>query len=458
MTRKQIAFGLIGALLIIGGSGASWADQTCMVPNASCDAVANSTTSQIQIGGLGSVSSNNTSPATCDGGTPGNQIGATYVFTFDRAAADLKLVVTNTTQSPYTGSLTGLGFNVTPAVTSLVLVSDNDPNAVWSGAFDKDRSDNVLDIPTGTNLKNIKCDGFGRFFAFSGNNGVDTGFGGGTPNSGIAPGQSVEFHFTVTGDLPNVTACSFTSVASIIPPGDKTSIAVGRFQACAGGGSAWAGPCLPTDLLVDLISDLEVTDVDDGIVRLRWETASEVDNVGFAVLEQGARDGNYRRLNQSLIPAQGSPTSGAVYTYDHVTAVNGKKIKLRLEDWDFNGDNTMHRFITVVPNPKHPAIKLSAPGYDESVSSRGKVTLAWNTVAATSKRVLQISGDPTFPEAGTMSINVGSTNSRSLSRREARIVSDMAAFGDGGVYWRVVGQDASRREVHSDVYVLNVTD
>ncbi len=457
MTRKQIAYGLVGAFLIIGAAGMSWADQTCVVPSSSCG-TGDVTTSQVQIGGVGSISSNNTSPATCDGGTPGNQIAALYQFTFTRSTGDLKVVITNNTSSPYTGSLTGFGFNVTSDVTSLTLVSDSDPNATWSGAFDQDRNDSLIDIPTGSNMKNIKCDGFGRFFAFSGNKGVDTGFGGGAPNSGIAPGQSVEFHFTVGGTLANITACSFTSVASIIPPGDKTSIAVGRFQACAGGGSAWAGPCLPTDLLVDLISDLEVTDVDDGVVRLRWETASEVDNAGFAVLEQGARNGQYRRLNQSLIPAQGSPTSGAVYTYDHTSAVNGKKIKLRLEDWDFDGQNTMHHFVTVVPNPKHPAIKLNSPAYDGTVSSRGRIKLDWSSMVATSRRVLEISSDPTFPEGGTMSISVGATTSRSLSRKEARDVSDMAALGDGGVYWRVVGRDANRREVHSDVYVLNVTD
>lgn len=452
------AYKTTAALAFVIGSvfaDSTWAQQTpCSAPSSSCSLSGNVTTSQVQIGGPGSISSNNTVPATCDGGTPGNLISARLNFTFDRALARLTIGVTNTTQAPHAGALTGFGFNISPDVTTLSLTSTSGASLTWSGAFDRDRTDNIMEIPPGSG--NIKCDGFGRFNVFSGNKGVDTGFGGGNATE-ILPGSSVSFVFAVGGNLANVTACSFTSTASIIPPGNKTAIAVGRFQACNGGGSAWAGPCVPGDLAVNLIS-FEATDVDDSRVSIRWETASEIDNAGFAILEQGSRNKQYARLQESLIPAQGSPTSGAIYTFDHVTAVNGKKINLRLEDWDFNGQNTLHRSIEVVPNPKNPPTKLLRPAYNEAMSRSGNVRLEWGIVQSTSRRTLQLAGDPSFPESDTIEISVGSTTARTLSKKEKEAAGELAAAGDGGIYWRVKAHDRNSNTVYSDVFVFEFTN
>lgn len=456
MNRVSTKFAALAALLLCGLVGTTWAQQSsCIAPSSSCTG-GNVTTSQVQIGGPGSISSNNTIPATCDGGTPGNLISARLDFSFDRAAGTLTVIATNTTQAPHQGVLTGFAFNVTSDVTLMTLASTTGSALTWSGAFDRDRTDNVMEVPAGNG--NIKCDGFGRFNVFSGNNGADTGFGGGNPNE-ILPGNAVTFVFNVSGNLANVTACSFTSVASLIPPGDKTSIAVGRFQACNGGGSAWAGPCVPNDLPVELVG-FEATDVDDSRVALRWETASEIDNAGFAVLQQGARDRQYVRLQENLIPAEGTPTSGAIYTYVHDTAVNGKKIRLRLEDWDFDGNNTLHvnETIEVVPNPKNPPTKLLGPAYAAALSRKGAVTLQWGIVTSTSRRVIQISGDPTFPAAGTMEINAGSTTSRTLSKKEKGLAEELALAGDGGIYWRIKGQSEKGITVYSDVFVFELTD
>lgn len=458
MNRKNISIASVALIFLLAWGGTVQAQQTtCAVPNSSCSLAANVTTSQIQIGGPGSVSSNNTIPATCDDGTP---ISARFDYSFDRSAGRLTVVVRNTTQSPNISSLTGLGFNVTPDVTLMNLDPNNPPlgtSLTWSMAFDRDRNDNKIEVPSGTNIKDINADGFGRFFFFLGNKGVDTGFGGGNTTE-IKQGNAVTFNFLITGNLANVTACSFTSVASIIPPGSKTSIAVGRFQACNQGDSAWAGPCLPTDLLVDLV-DFDVTEVSDGVVRLRWETASEIDNAGFAILEQGARNGLYRRLNQSLIPAQGSPTGGAVYTYDHISATNGKKIRLILEDFEFDGDNTIHRpGVVVIPNPLHPPIKLTSPAYEASVHARQGMKLEWSPIEASSRRTLQISADPEFPAGATLEVKVGNATNRSLSGKQLREVREMASFGDGGIYWRVKGVGSSGSEVVSDVSIFNVAE
>ncbi|MCX5887216.1 MAG: hypothetical protein NT096_15115 [Proteobacteria bacterium] len=43
-------------------------------------------------------------------------------------------------------------------------------------------------------------------------------------------------------------------------------------------------------------------------VILEWTTESEIDNAGFNLYRADAEEGEYVKLNESLIPAQGSPT------------------------------------------------------------------------------------------------------------------------------------------------------
>jgi len=456
MIRKNILYATLVTLAVVGLSDVAWAQQgSCLAPTASCSTSANVTTSQIQIGGPGSISSNNTVPATCDGGAAGNLISARYNFSFDRAAAQLTVTVTNTTQAPNAGALTGFGFNVTPAVTLMTLASQTAGGLTWSAAFDRDRNDNTIEVPTGSNMKEIKCDGFGRVSAFAGNKGVDTGFGGGAATE-ILPGNSKTYVFNVSGLLSNITACSFTSVASLIPPGDKTAIAIGRFQACNGGGSAWAGPCTPTNLLVSL-TDFKVRGNRHNLIE--WETSSEINSAGFFVLARDERTKQYVRVNENLIPARGTEISGAFYSFEDPTAVNGKKKKYILEEIELDGNNNIYfpNAQVVVINPENPDINLLSPAYEEVVNTRTAPRLRWDSGSFSRRQVIEISSDATFPESGTLKVNAGATRSRSLSRTESSQVEDMAALsGEGGVYWRVRGKDVSGKEGTSQTFFMTV--
>lgn len=78
----------------------------------------------------------------------------------------------------------------------------------------------------------------------------------------------------------------------------------------------------------------------DGRVTLTWETVTEVDNAGFNLYRARVRDGRYKKINTTLIPAQGNATSGATYRY-------GDKLRngtyyYKLEDQDYYGASTMH--------------------------------------------------------------------------------------------------------------------
>ena len=78
-------------------------------------------------------------------------------------------------------------------------------------------------------------------------------------------------------------------------------------------------------------------------IRLEWETATELDNLGFNVYRSQAAEGERMQLNAALIPAQ-NPGSvlGATYRFLDETAVPGVPYYYWLEDVDANGAATAH--------------------------------------------------------------------------------------------------------------------
>gem|GEM_PF-1252919 len=81
-------------------------------------------------------------------------------------------------------------------------------------------------------------------------------------------------------------------------------------------------------------------------IIVSWETGSEVDNAGFNLWRATTAVGSYTRINSTLIPAQGTPTQGARYTYADRTALPGIVYWYQLEDVDIYGRHTFH---TVLP-------------------------------------------------------------------------------------------------------------
>ena len=50
-------------------------------------------------------------------------------------------------------------------------------------------------------------------------------------------------------------------------------------------------------------------------MTLVWETAAEIDTAGFNILRSESQDGPFEKINDVLIPGEGGPTQGAVYSY-----------------------------------------------------------------------------------------------------------------------------------------------
>jgi hypothetical protein len=70
-----------------------------------------------------------------------------------------------------------------------------------------------------------------------------------------------------------------------------------------------------------------------GRIRITWETAGEVDVVGFRVQRASAASGSWRAVG-GLIPAHGSTAGGAVYTMTDGPGVGRFAYRLEVVDAD----------------------------------------------------------------------------------------------------------------------------
>ena len=91
-------------------------------------------------------------------------------------------------------------------------------------------------------------------------------------------------------------------------------------------------------------------------IVLRWETATEIDNLGFNLYRGGSPDGPWTQINKSLIPSlvpPGSPT-GALYKFADAKAQAGVKYFYRLESVDTSGNGVFHGPVDAQIKPRAP--------------------------------------------------------------------------------------------------------
>jgi hypothetical protein len=79
-----------------------------------------------------------------------------------------------------------------------------------------------------------------------------------------------------------------------------------------------------------------------GKISLQWTTESEINNAEFNLYRSERENGEYAKINSSLIPAQGSSTQGASYEFTDTNIRNRKTYYYKLEDIDLSGNSTMH--------------------------------------------------------------------------------------------------------------------
>ncbi len=77
-------------------------------------------------------------------------------------------------------------------------------------------------------------------------------------------------------------------------------------------------------------------------ILLKWETASEIDNMGFNIYRAESATGEFIKINDALIPAKGSATEGAAYRFVDWNVERGKTYYYKVEDIDTSGHGTLH--------------------------------------------------------------------------------------------------------------------
>ena len=78
-----------------------------------------------------------------------------------------------------------------------------------------------------------------------------------------------------------------------------------------------------------------------------WETASEIDTVGYNLRRSDTIAGQYVKINETLIPGEGSTAQGASYSYTDSAGCGASRCFYKLEDIDAHGVSTFHGPIEV---------------------------------------------------------------------------------------------------------------
>ncbi|MDX9954246.1 MAG: GEVED domain-containing protein [Anaerolineae bacterium] len=99
---------------------------------------------------------------------------------------------------------------------------------------------------------------------------------------------------------------------------------------------------LPKDPTAVDLARFEAAAQAEGIL-LEWETASELDNLGFNLYRSTELNGDYIQLNAALIPAQNpGAVFGGIYTWVDEDVTPGVTYFYKLEDVDIYGVTTLH--------------------------------------------------------------------------------------------------------------------
>jgi hypothetical protein len=80
----------------------------------------------------------------------------------------------------------------------------------------------------------------------------------------------------------------------------------------------------------------------DGQVEVEWQTAQEIDNLGFNVYRGEREVGPFLKLNEELIPGMIYSPVGREYVYEDTDVTRGEIYYYRLEAIDREGSSTFH--------------------------------------------------------------------------------------------------------------------
>ncbi len=127
--------------------------------------------------------------------------------------------------------------------------------------------------------------------------------------------------------------------------------------------------------------------VQDHAVLLTWETAQELDNLGFNLYRGESAAGPWTRLNAELIPAQHpGAVFGATYTWLDEGMTPGATYFYRLEDVNVYGASTFHGPISITAGQPSAATVTGFTAHNASGLSLGLLLAAALTLVIKRRR------------------------------------------------------------------------
>jgi hypothetical protein len=85
----------------------------------------------------------------------------------------------------------------------------------------------------------------------------------------------------------------------------------------------------------------------DPEILVEWETETEFETVGFNLWRKKGDLGDFRRINEVIIPGSSDPVSGDVYSYVDLDVESGITYYYQLEDIARDGTSTRHKELTI---------------------------------------------------------------------------------------------------------------
>jgi len=169
----------------------------------------------------------------------------------------------------------------------------------------------------------------------------------------------------------------------------------------------------------------------DGIV-IQWSTATEPNNAGFNIFRCTTENGSYGKVNESLIVAQGSATTGASYRYVDKPEQAGNYY-YQLQAVYLNGSTSFHGPIVVALT----AVDLKKYVVPENYSLSQNYPNPFNP---------ETTIEYSLPKAGFVDISIYDTNGKLVRQ----LVSGQQPAGNHWVKWNA--RDESGTLVSSGVY------
>lgn len=441
------------AILLAGGAAAQTIEdcprpegRECVPTDDNCPDV-NETYVAAQLGGEGSVGTEDDCTASPARDADGNIVEADLEFTWNRASGQLTLLATNVSCPPdglidSASKITVIWFN-TPLsdiadcwLLEARLLEDID-GGTWENVCAQETCTTEVSPDPGWMLAD-RANGEGCLGAFDWQLQTTEG-----QNKGVPANGQLEVVLQCAGPgLDAITACDIATDGSEGEIGERLAQVAMHFQRTddeARLSNKVSSNC-QEELFVDLASFTATPD--DSRVVLDWSTMVEVDNAGFRILRRNLVSGEIDQINQGLIPAAGDINMGAFYQFVDETAINGVEYEYVLVDVELSGRESAHPGVLAVPNPQQPRIRLLEPAYGSSELRLGdRPEFAWEPDAR-GRVLLLISSDPTFLDREvTMAVPVGTRASQpgriELNLPWTRTMEQIALGNRGVVYWRV---------------------